>query len=73
MSADAVQVARNLPGDLFVVSAQVNVNDDMGQIAEMYLDVADQALRGKLDGRAAIQSALDEAQTQAEALYAGGQ
>jgi hypothetical protein len=35
--------------------------------------VADRALRGKLDGRAAIQSALDEAQTQAEALYTGGQ
>jgi multiple sugar transport system substrate-binding protein len=73
VSADAVQVARNLPGDLFVVGAQANVNDDMDQIAEMYLDVADRALRGKLDGRAAIQSALDEAQTQAEALYTGGQ
>jgi multiple sugar transport system substrate-binding protein len=73
VGADVVQVARNLPGDLFVVSAQANVDEDMGQIAEMYLDVADQALRGRLDGRAAIQGALDEAQTQAEALFTGGQ
>ena len=73
VGADALGIARDLPGNLHIVNAVVSADEDMGTISEMYLDVADQALRGRLDGRAAIQGALDEAQTQAEALFIGGQ
>jgi hypothetical protein len=72
-NADALRIARDLPGNLHIVNAVVSASEDMGTISEMYLDVADRALRGRLDGRAAIQGALDEAQTQAEALFIGGQ
>ena len=73
VGADALGIARTLPDNLHMVNAVVSADEDMGTISEMYLDVADRALRGRLDGRAAIQGALDAAQTQAEALFIGGQ
>jgi ABC-type glycerol-3-phosphate transport system substrate-binding protein len=73
VGADALGIARDLPDNLHMVNAVVSADEDMGTISEMYLDVADRALRGRLDGRAAIQGALDDAQTRAEALFIGGQ
>jgi ABC-type glycerol-3-phosphate transport system substrate-binding protein len=73
VGADALGIARDLPGHLHMVNAVVSADEDMGTIYDMYLDVADQALRGRLDGRAAIQGALDDAQARAEALFIGRQ
>ena len=70
---NAVEIARNLPGDLIVVGAETNTNEAIDAIAEMYQEVAERAVRGELDGRAAIQNALDEAQAQAEASFVSGQ
>jgi hypothetical protein len=73
VGADALGIARDLPGHLHIVNAVVSGDENVGTISDMYLDVADQALRGRLDGRAAIQGALDDAQTRAEALFIGRQ
>jgi ABC-type glycerol-3-phosphate transport system substrate-binding protein len=73
MGENVVQIARSLPDDLIVIGAEVDTNETVGAIAEMYQDVAEQAVRGELDSRAAIQNALDEAQAQAEILFVAGQ
>ena len=70
---DTVQIARTLPSDLVIVSAGVATNEAVGDIADMYWTVAEQAVRGQLDSRAAIQNALDEAQAQAEPLFTSRQ
>ena len=70
---NAVQIARTLPSDLIIVSAGVNTNEAVGDVADMYSTVAERAVRGELDSRAAIQNALDEAQVQAEPLFTSRQ
>ena len=62
---EAAAVARNLPSTLFVWGAGLD-DPALGGTVQAYLDAVDQVVRGGL----AVDSALDEAQTRAEAAFA---
>ena len=62
---EAAAVARNLPPTLFVWGAGLD-DPALGGTVQAYLDAVDQVVRGGL----AVDSALDEAQTRAEAAFA---
>ena len=69
---NVAQVARGLPDDLIIFGVDTVDEQVIGAITDLYVDVTERAVRGELNSRDAVQSALDDAQRQAEELFLAG-